>query len=295
MKLLIVFSQMFGRCETYEYFCKLIKTITFMRKTLLTLLLIIPLLSFAQELGYRKFLSEGKCWYQHAYTDRGNYITNEFSEEYTYYSYLLKGDTLINGQNWFKLYRCEEDTLYYCAMYEDGRKVIYIPKGEQEEQVLYDFPENPYKFWEYGREWPKLMLMETDTVLVNGNYFRRLNFTNENYYEEDPNESSRIVNVWVEGIGCDGDLFHSEYDTSLFTIISETYDYTWHWMDSCYEDSKRVFTYEDFHKEPITSSISKSSAKGKSDKVVFDLQGRPVVTPQKNGLYIKNGKKFIAR
>ena len=35
--------------------------------------------------------------------------------------------------------------------------------------------------------------------------------------------------------------------------------------------------------------------KGKGDKVVYDLQGRPVVTPQKNGLYIKNKKKFIYR
>ena len=91
------------------------------------------------------------------------------------------------------------------------------------------------------------------------------------------------------------DFFHSEYDTSLFAVVSDTYDYTLHWMDSCYEDGKRIFTYEDFYKEPITSSISKSSAKGKGEKVVFDLQGRIVTTPQKNRLYIKNEKKFVAQ
>ena len=49
----------------------------------------------AQELGYRKFLSEGKCWYQHA------------------------------------AYHCSEDTTYHCAMYEVGRKVMYIPEDEK--------------------------------------------------------------------------------------------------------------------------------------------------------------------
>ena len=44
----------------------------------------------AQELGYRKFLSEGKCWYL-----------------------------------------CSEDTTYHCAMYEVGRKVMYIPEDEK--------------------------------------------------------------------------------------------------------------------------------------------------------------------
>ena len=83
--------------------------------------------------------------------------------------------------------------------------------------------------------------------------------------------------------------------TIKFAHISIEWEYTWTDLDSCYEDGKRIFTYEDFYKEPITSSIRKSSAKGKGEKVVFDLQGRIVTTPQKNGLYIKNGKKFIAR
>ena len=263
-----------------------------MRKTLLTLLLIIPLLSFAQELGYRKFLSEGKCWYQHAVYHYGKAPEYIDIEKDIYYSYLLKGDTLINDKDCKKMYLCSEDTTYHCAMYEVDRKVMYIPKGEEEAKVLYDFQENPQTLWEFGMEWPKLLLMTTDTISVGDNYFRRLRFSNEEFYDEFPDD---IVSNWVEGIGCAGDIFNDVLYTIKFARISDEWEFTWTDLDSCYENGKRIFTYEDFHKEPITSSISKSSAKGKGDKVVFDLQGRPVVTPQKKGLYIKNGKKFIAR
>lgn len=45
------------------------------------------------------------------------------------------------------------------------------------------------------------------------------------------------------------------------------------------------------HPDGINNLISE--VKNKED--IYDLQGRKVTTPQKNGLYIKNGKKFILR
>ena len=32
-----------------------------------------------------------------------------------------------------------------------------------------------------------------------------------------------------------------------------------------------------------------------SDDAIYDLQGRRVITPQKKGIYIRGGKKFIMR
>ena len=44
-----------------------------------------------------------------------------------------------------------------------------------------------------------------------------------------------------------------------------------------------------------TNGIEKMESDKTMDvAIIYDLQGRPVVTPQKNGLYIKNGRKFIA-
>jgi hypothetical protein len=44
-----------------------------------------------------------------------------------------------------------------------------------------------------------------------------------------------------------------------------------------------------------TDGIDKITRDVKDDGVIYDLQGRKVTTPQKNGLYIKNGKKFIMK
>ena len=44
-----------------------------------------------------------------------------------------------------------------------------------------------------------------------------------------------------------------------------------------------------------TNDIVTVEGEKKVDDIIYDLQGRKVTTPQKNGLYIKNGKKFIAR
>lgn len=42
-----------------------------------------------------------------------------------------------------------------------------------------------------------------------------------------------------------------------------------------------------------TNGIATVEGEKKADAVIYDLQGRRVQTPQKNGLYIKNGKKFV--
>jgi hypothetical protein len=44
-----------------------------------------------------------------------------------------------------------------------------------------------------------------------------------------------------------------------------------------------------------TDGIDKITRDVKDDGVIYDLQGRKVTTPQKGGLYIKNGKKFVYR
>ena len=261
-----------------------------MRQGFLLAMLITCMAIQAQELSYKKFLSEGKCWYQHAVYHYGKASEYIDIEKDIYYSYLLKGDTLINDKDCKKMYLCSEDTTYHCAMYEVDRKVMYIPKGEQEAKVLYDFQENPQTLWEFGMEWPKLLLMTTDTISVDDNHFRRMKFSNEEFYEEFPED---IVSNWVEGIGCAGDIFKDVLHTIKLAHISDEWEYTWTDLDSCYEDGKRIFTNEDFFKEPVTSSIRMWNTKGKEEKVIYDLQGRKVTTLQKNELYIRKGKKFV--
>ena len=55
---------------------------------------------------------------------------------------------------------------------------------------------------------------------------------------------------------------------------------------------KNILPIDDFeHPDGINKLISEV----KNQEVIYDLQGRKVTKPQKNGLYIKNGKKFFQR
>ena len=86
----------------------------------------------------------------------------------------------------------------------------------------------------------------------------------------------------------DGELFLKEarYDDlhNCFSIIISL-DNGNDWID--------VFTYEsNYGNEIPPNPISLPSGK---DAIIYDLQGRRVTTPQKNGLYIKNGKKYLMK
>ncbi|MBQ5378555.1 MAG: hypothetical protein IIU48_08560, partial [Prevotella sp.] len=58
-------------------------------------------------------------------------------------------------------------------------------------------------------------------------------------------------------------------------------------------DGNVAVTRDDYNQ--IVTQISSTKRIIESNQAIYDLQGRRVTTPQKNGLYIKNGKKFIAR
>ncbi|MBQ4210954.1 MAG: hypothetical protein II658_08115, partial [Prevotella sp.] len=61
-------------------------------------------------------------------------------------------------------------------------------------------------------------------------------------------------------------------------------------FEKCFEDGVQIYP-----QVIIPNAISSIPSSRKDDETVYDLQGRIVTTPQRNGLYIKNGKKFIAR
>lgn len=108
------------------------------------------------------------------------------------------------------------------------------------------------------------------------------------------------VETWVEGIGSDGGLFgiYNSLPEILTTTNADFYQFTygkWGEMDSCYENSKYVFTNDNYHKNGITEGFVGIVFVRNVEREVYDLQGRRVLTPQLGGLYIQGGKKFIFR
>ena len=105
-----------------------------MKKYLLLLLMSLPFASFAQaqQDNYRPFAQEGKTWE----TREGMIMEN-------IYGNCIDSDTLIDGENWKKVYNYhgfpEFNYSYYAAIRDVGTKVYAIAKGSSRPRLLYDF------------------------------------------------------------------------------------------------------------------------------------------------------------
>ena len=271
---------------------------TMIREITIMILLFCSLLANGKDRINHKFLLDGKEWRERAdhivltysYDETGNPKGLDVNTHSEYYSFSIMGDTLINGKNFKKFYLCAEDTLYYCAMYEEGSQVTYIPKDKTNETMLYDFGHPVGEYVEWDEYWPRLYLLYEDAIEVGGQSFRRMNFTDEGEFLED----SVIVVRWVEGIGSSGGLFRNDEQSWLLPNGTEEKEYICTYFESCYEDGKCIFTSKDFTKAAVTD-ISPVVWATVPDETVYDLQGRRVQTPQPGGLYIRSGRKFIFR
>ena len=166
--------------------------------------------------------------------------------------------------------------------------MTYFSQGEK---VLYDFGLSVGDVaYDDLEEEIRLHVVFVDTIEVNGVSRKRIGFFTGNqleYYGDklDHTNPNQWANCWVEGIGG----IYGPTDTYGWYIIgSRTM------MQHCYVNGECVFTYDDFFAKSV-SGISNPISLPSCKDTIYDLQGRRVTTPQKKGLYIKNGNKFVAR
>lgn len=117
--------------------------------------------------------------------------------------YGFQGDTLINSEQWFKLFSTSDSTfqnelLYRGLLRAEDRKVFYLDTLNQFD-TLYDFSLNvgdSALFDIYGMypEW--LQVINVDSIQINGDYYRRLKFE-----EPSINTFDWLDEEWIEGIG----------------------------------------------------------------------------------------------
>lgn len=117
--------------------------------------------------------------------------------------YGFQGDTLINSEQWFKLYSTSDalfqsNLLYRGLLREENNKVFYLDTLNQLD-TLYNFSLNvgdSVLFDLYGTfpEW--LKVVNVDSVQISGEYYRRLKFA-----EPTMNAFDELNEIWIEGIG----------------------------------------------------------------------------------------------
>lgn len=203
------------------------------------------------EEDYHEMAIEGKTWnYIHHYIDeKGTHVEEP-------YSYVVRGDTIIEQKICKKLYYQDSKTeRFVCALWETGRDLMKCPSGSESWQRTYQFGRT-----DIGRvfDWDSKqgtgrvfwMLHDRDTITVNGMDYYRLTFYSKTIdggttgmlttIEDGPDVWHEI---WVEGVG--SELNGIEDPVHEKPLNNE--DYTR--FVSCYEDGVCIFTANDFRME----------------------------------------------
>ena len=238
---------------------------------------------------YKGFFSEGKTWVYERYEKP---TLNPMNVGRYPMTISVKGDTLIGDWKCKRVYMSANDAteLFFCG-YEEQGKVYRIDIGSDIPRLIYDFTLQPgdatpllaYKDDDYDIT---MNVSRIDTVDVRGLRFKRFHFVRhgDDVDVEDPFEEK-----WVEGIGNDNGLF-----TPYCVPASMPYAFNIEFKYCEDRDGNELFSVYDFTKNAVMD-VSPVARAIVPDGTVYDLQGRRVQAPQRDGLYVAGGKKFIYR
>lgn len=270
---------------------------------ILSVTLIISAKAQTSQLEYRLFSEEGKTWE----TQVGDIMENVYGNQ-------IKGDTIINGESWKKVYNYvgfpEFNYTYYAAIRDFGKKVYAIAKGSTKQRLLYDFDlkegdivncgvegnvfgcildkdEKPdtllgFPFVSY------LRVESIDTIKARNLTYRYFTFSLldsfKEYYRR--GEESVLDNVvWIEGVGSGAGPFSPWMPLPPRGSI----------LQGCEINKTCIFGFPDFYeKEKVTAVNSIQPHKGKNISV-YDLVGRKLSSKSRKGLYIQDGKKVAVK
>jgi len=221
-------------------------------------ILLLLSVSFAkgQEYTYIPFVEEGKIWsyatvYQVGYLPGGG---PEYRAGYS--NYQIKGDTIINGLNYKKLYAGCSDKDYYLGvcLREENKKVHFIIEGRDNGQPFFDFNLQEGDWVGYLYQVTKI-----DTIQIGETKRKRFAFGPGNVYE-----------TWIEGIGALEDFY--PLNGRLLGLYDQGINYQKKGSDLIYKTEKWYFNENDCDYSDIKSLLSFSPLKLLQRKGEVELQ-----------------------
>ena len=252
-----------------------------------------------EEREYVPFVEEGKVWYCGHTHSMDEHFPHSLEDPCGWgidCTFTMSGDTLINGQEYKKVY-CQygdyygdEEQHYYCAVREEGYQVFIIEEEAKDEKTIYNF-DRPEEY---------VTLTYNDYRFVRTNGEHRYEFLpGQLWYmvckftESGEVDYSNDIGGWIDGVGNLGTnpfAFELPFAPLGVPKLGKRIG-----LRSCMKDGKYIYNPE-WMTMPIDPSIVDSkhidiSSKGTN---FYDLQGH--VLPQKptNGIYIQNGRKYTA-
>ena len=272
-----------------------------MKKALLFFLFMaVQTVLFAQERQYVPFVEEGKAWsYTYSHYDSSQPPLKDPMGNLVDCIFTMQGDTEINGKEYkkvycqFEKYYGDNEQHYYCAVREENDRVYILANEAAEEKLLYDFssPEEDivlpftvgnYKFIRTRGERRADYLpgqLEFQVCHLSGN---EIDYSND-------------TGCWIGGVGTYmGNSFAFE---SCPLFFDEPQLGVNMFLYSCVKDGQYYFNI-DWLAEPMeTTTINdrRHTDNTVKESPLFDLQGRRLTSQPTKGLYIRNGRKIVAR
>ena len=194
------------------------------------------------------------------------------------HTYKIEDDTIMGGLAYKKLFL---DGRFVSGLREENGRIYECYWDGYPEQLAFDF--NLHSGDIFKSDVDDMEQLEVRQV-------RTFNFSGTNRrcmdiwaYQEGMEYMDALVDYWIEGIGCMGGP-HSPFWWEATTGSSL--------LLSCYDGDKCIFTIEDLNQITNIQSVIMNYSSD-NHKELYDLQGRMVTIPQRNSLYIENGKKYI--
>ena len=236
-----------------------------MKRYFLFVLLLYLAKGILAEDGHR-ILVNGRTWnYQSIYFTGSDPDT-------VYHSITIEGPVEFDGK---QCYKEKYNTAKY--YYEDGSKVYtYVLDGTNGYvwREAFNFGLNPGDDdVDMGDGLIVYGVRSVDFIRVNGEDYRRLNYSND---------------VLVEGIGSSRSGIRPRWDTMIGTLMEKH-------VLSVYDGGVCIFTKEDFTKPAYATAIRTARNNSVNAPSFFDLQGRRLSGKPAKGVYIENGRKRVVK
>ena len=240
------------------------------------LFIILQLCMFAKAdntLPYHPMLEDGKVWILHN-TISGNSDLPSYKTKIW-----IDGDTIINDVEAKKL-----------AMEDIGKEspIIYAIVKEVDKQLFFYYDElekwSPIMDFSCGKGEYTLPasdsgVMDLEPFLVEEEGIIKL-------YDKEYRYLKMFNQYWIEGIGS------PSMTTLTFFPVPTCDDVPIPRLDECYLGDILLFSWDEWQR---LSSVNPIMTDALERSIIFDLHGREVSNPLPGSIYIRNGKKFVAK
>ena len=203
------------------------------------------------------------------------------------YDVRIAGHEIVNGRLMTRVDVDNPENRCRRYFYREGKKIYEYLKDERNSILIFNYEarvgDRDFSDLNYDGSF---LINHIDTISVDGREYRRFFYSRGN---------ALLAMPWVEGIG-PLTTYPLENTKNPSSVVNSWQPH----VSSVYDEDKCIFTFQDFLFSPLPweggAGVEEIEVEETmEDSRMFDLMGREIRSPLPGTVYIRNGKKFIAR